>query len=66
MFRGANMVYDISDRMTAAKAGGVAAAYALAKSVGLARAIDRTLHLLKTHQPYHPKAGRCAASRTTC
>lgn len=53
VFRGANIVFEVSDKMTAAKAGGVAAAHALAKSVGLARAIDRTLHLLKTHQPYH-------------
>jgi hypothetical protein len=66
VFRGANIVYEVSEKMTAAKAGGVAAAHVLARSVGLAEAIDRTLHLFKMHQPYHPKAGRCAASRTTC
>ena len=66
VFKGANIVFEVSDKMTVAKAGGVAAAHALAKSVGLDRAIDRTLRLLKMHQPYHPKAGRCAASRTTC
>jgi hypothetical protein len=53
VFRGANIVYEVSAKATAAKAGGVAAAHALARSVGLDRAIDRTLHLLKTHQPYH-------------
>ncbi|MGB2826713.1 MAG: IS1380 family transposase, partial [Dehalococcoidales bacterium] len=53
VFRGANIVYEVSEKATAAKAGGVAAAHALAKSVGLARAIDGALRLLKTHQPYH-------------
>jgi hypothetical protein len=53
VFKGASIVFEVSDKMTAAKAGGVAAAHALAKSVGLDRAIDRTLHLLKVHQPYH-------------
>jgi hypothetical protein len=53
VFRGANIVFEVSDKMTAAKAGGVAAAHALARSVGLDRAIDRALRLLKMHQPYH-------------
>jgi hypothetical protein len=53
VFKGANIVFEVSDKITAAKAGGVAAAHALAKSVGLDRAIDRTLRLLKVHQPYH-------------
>jgi hypothetical protein len=53
VFKGANIVFEVSDRITAATAGGVAAAHALAGSVGLDRAIDGALHLLKTHQPYH-------------
>jgi hypothetical protein len=53
VFKGANIVFEISDKITAAKAGGIAAAHALAKSVGLDRAIDRALHLFKMHQPYH-------------
>ena len=53
VFRGANIVYEVSEKMTAAKAGGVAAAHALAKSVGLVEEIDRALHLFKMHQPYH-------------
>jgi hypothetical protein len=65
VFRGSNAKYEVPGKAAAARAGGVAAAHALVKIVGLVQAIDRTLHLLKTHQPSHPRAGRCAASRTT-
>ena len=53
VFKGANIVYEVSEKINAATAGGVAAAHALARGVGLDRAIDGSLHLLKTHQPYH-------------
>ncbi len=53
VFKGANIVYEVSEKINAATAGGVAAAHALAGGVGLDRAIDESLHLLKTHQPYH-------------
>ncbi len=53
VFKGANIVYEVSEKINAATAGGVAAAHALARGVGLDRAIDESLHLLKSHQPYH-------------
>ena len=59
------MTYEVSEETTATNAGGVAAAHVLAKRLGLVDEIDRTLQLLKVHLPYHPKAGRCAANRTT-
>lgn len=66
VFRTSNVKYEVSEKVTAVRAGGVAAAHVLAKSAGLVEAIDRALCLFKMHLPYHPKAGRCAASRTTC
>jgi len=65
VFGTAHVTYQVSEKTTATNAGGVAAAHVLAKKLGLVDEIDRTLHLLKMHLPYHPKAGRCAASPTT-
>jgi hypothetical protein len=65
VFRSSNVVYEVSERTSATASGGVGAAHVLAKKLGLTRAIDGALHLLKMHLPYHPKAGRCAANRTT-
>ena len=65
VFGTAHVVYEMSEKTTATNAGGVAAAHVLAKKLGLVDEIDRALQLLKVHLPYHPKAGRCAASRTT-
>jgi hypothetical protein len=45
--------YEMSDRVTATKAGGVGAIHALVRRLGLPQAIDEKLHLLKRHQPYH-------------
>jgi len=45
--------YEMSDRITATKAGGIGAIHALVRRLGLPRAIDERLHLLKRHQPYH-------------
>ena len=45
--------YEMSDRVTATKAGGVGAIHALVRRLGLPQAIDERLHLLKRHQPYH-------------
>ncbi len=53
VFSTSNVKYEVSEKVTAVRAGGVAAAHVLAKSVGLVEAIDRALRLLKTHQPYH-------------
>ena len=65
VFGSAHVTYEVSEKTTATSAGGVAAAHVLAKKLGLVDEIDRTLQLLKVHLPYHPKAGRCAASPTT-
>jgi hypothetical protein len=53
VFRTSNVKYEVSEKVTAVRAGGVAAAHVLAKNVGLVEAIDRALGLLKVHQPYH-------------
>jgi hypothetical protein len=45
--------YEMSDRVTATKAGGIGAIHALVRRLGLPEAIDARLHLLKRHQPYH-------------
>jgi len=45
--------YEMSDRLTATKAGGMGAIHALVRRLGLPQAIDERLHLLKRHQPYH-------------
>ncbi len=45
--------YEMSDRVTATKAGGVGAVHALVRRLGVPQAIDERLHLLKRHQPYH-------------
>lgn len=45
--------YEISDRVEAISSGGIGAIHALTRSIGLAKEIDRRLHLLKFHWPYH-------------
>jgi hypothetical protein len=45
--------YEMGDRVTATKAGGVGAIHALVRRLGLPQAIDERLHLLKRHLPYH-------------
>ena len=53
MFTAANIHYEIADRTRAIAAGGMGAVHLVAKKLGLAEAIDRDLHLLKVHMPYH-------------
>lgn len=45
--------YDIADRSRAMVHGGIGAVHLLARKIGLIDAIDRDLHLLKVHLPYH-------------
>jgi len=45
--------YDLADRARAIGVGGIGAVHLLARKVGLIGAIDRELHLLKVHLPYH-------------
>ncbi len=53
MFAARNIRYEIADRCRGIGSGGIGALHALARQVGLIDAIDRRLHLLKFHFPYH-------------
>lgn len=44
--------YEMAERTTATKAGGLAAIHTMARRLGLPKAIDSRLELLKRHQPY--------------
>jgi hypothetical protein len=48
-----NIHYDMADRTRAISHGGIGSIHLLARKVGLIDAIDRDLHLLKVHLPYH-------------
>jgi hypothetical protein len=53
MFTASNIHYEISDRQRGLVHGGIGAMHLLARRIGLIDAIDRHLHLLKIHLPYH-------------
>src|SRR5262249_58033242 len=53
MFTASDIHYEIADRTRGISSGGIGALHALARQVGLIDAIDRDLHLLKFHFPYH-------------
>ena len=53
MFTASNIHYEIADRTRGIGRGGIGAIHALARQLGLIDAIDRRLHLLKIHLPYH-------------
>jgi hypothetical protein len=53
MLRAPNIQYEIADRARGLSAGGIGAMHMLASRTGLIDAIDRNLHLLKVHLPYH-------------
>jgi Transposase DDE domain group 1 len=48
-----NIHYEIAERARGIAAGGIGAMHLLARKLGLIDDIDRGLHLLKRHQPYH-------------
>ena len=48
-----NIHYEVAERVKAIAAGGIGAIHQLVQKLGLIQAIDRRLHLLKIHQPYH-------------
>jgi hypothetical protein len=48
-----NIHYEIADRVHGIAHGGIGAFHLLARRIGLIDAIDRNLHLLKVHLPYH-------------
>jgi len=53
MMSATNVVYEVSDRVDATAWGGVAAMHQLARTVGLIKALDERVHVLKVHKPYH-------------
>jgi hypothetical protein len=53
MLAASNIHYELSRRDRGIACGGIGAVHLLAKNSGLAEAIDRRLHLLKVHLPYH-------------
>ncbi len=53
MFSASNIKYEIAERTHAINVGGIGAMHLLAKKTGLIDEIDRRLHLLKIHKPYH-------------
>jgi hypothetical protein len=53
MLAAKNIVYELADRDRAVNCGGIGAVHLLARHVGLARLIDRDIHVLKRHLPYH-------------
>ena len=53
IFTAADLHYEIADRVRGIASGGIGAIHAMARQVGLVEAIDRRLHLLKFHFPYH-------------
>ncbi len=53
MFAARNIHYELAGRTRGLGPGGIAGLHLLARRVGLIDAIDRRLHLLKVHLPYH-------------
>lgn len=53
MITASNIDYEFAERTRAIAAGGLGAMHLVARKFGLVEAIDRSLHLLKVHLPYH-------------
>jgi len=53
MFRAGKMHYEMAERTRGFAYGGLGAMHLLARHIGLIRAIDQQLHLLKRHLPYY-------------
>ncbi len=53
MLRASNIHYELAGRTRGLEAGGIGSMHLLARRVGLIKAIDENLHLLKVHLPYH-------------
>jgi len=52
-FAASNIHYEVSAKVSAINCGGIGVFHLLARRYGLIDAIDRHLHLLKLHLPYH-------------
>ena len=53
MLTARNIQYEVGQRSRGMACGGIGAMHLLARRIGLVDAIDRRLHLLKIHLPYH-------------
>jgi hypothetical protein len=53
MMTASNIHYESADRVRGLGAGGIGALFLLAQRIELVKEIDRDLHLLKRHLPYH-------------
>ena len=53
MMAASNIRYEIAEKVRAIAPGGLGAIHLLARKLGLVDDIDRDLHLLKRHLPYH-------------
>lgn len=53
MLQGSNLHCSMSERYCGTAYGGVAVIHQLMRELGLAQRIDRHLHILQCHRPYH-------------
>lgn len=53
VLRGTGAFYEIADRVRAVAAGGVGLVHRMVQAIGLDKEIDKRVHLLKVHAPYH-------------
>jgi len=53
MFKGVNICYEMDDRNKGIACGGIGVIHMMVKRLGVAQEIDKHLHLLKRHVPYH-------------
>ena len=53
MFSASNMHYEMGERMRGTGVGGLGAMHRVARRTGLIEAIDKSVHVLKRHLPYH-------------
>jgi hypothetical protein len=53
MMTASNIRYEIAEKVRGLAPGGIGAIHLLARKIGLIRDLDRDLHLLKRHLPYH-------------
>lgn len=53
MIEGGVSNYEVSGRVTALSCGGMGLVHEMVRSLGLAQAIDRHVHVFKRHFPYH-------------
>ncbi len=53
MFKASNIHYEMAERTAAMNCGGIGAMHLMVQRLGLVEDIDKNLHLLKVHLPYH-------------